>query len=596
MSGTVQWNKNFSSKAKIKKIPQEKQINKFDFVDSEVKDIYADIICQKNLLAKYYYEISKNKSAKDNETLDSYSKETLESLHESLRNHSFKFKPIRQVNIPKSNGRSAPLGGTEGEWTRTLGIPGPRDKIVHRTMVHALNHVYEKQFLDCSHGFRPGKSEHSALKQITGWAGTKWFIEGDLSKCLDSINYHTLAELLQNRVNSKQFIDLYWKAVRARYINFAANTKEQSFSGIMQGNAVSLILVNIYLNELDVLMHEKAESSKISGKTTEPNPEYKRIHTKISNLRQAFNSNLRRTPLDGLEKKARLEMILKLEKERAKLPSTIPSKGFRIYYTRYANNFLIGVTGPKRLAEELKEEISKFINKKLKLELSSEKMVITRSDHGSYFLGAIVKRMTSRTNDQPRRKNSTTEIGRKVRARIPQGGIRAMVPLEKVVKKLQSQGICRIINFSQRDVIPTRKTAWVNLELAEIVTKYNKLWIGLLNYYSFAYNRSQLNFVQYLLQHSLACTIMNKLKLNSRRQVFKKFSKEIKINNNGKKGKFIKFKLQKSLKRINKFSNNNLSDPFAVFKHAIRTKGNLLDARTILRKRISGEYDDPSIY
>lgn len=139
------------------------------------------------------------------------------------------------------------------------------------------------------------------------------------------------------------------------------------------------------------------------------------------------------------------------------------------------------------------------------------------------------------------------------RARMPQGSIIALAPLERIVKRLRSQGICKIRNFSNRDVIPTRKTAWINLEITEIVQKYNEVWTGLLNYYSFAYNRSQLNFIQHLLHHSLACTLMNKLKINSRRQVFKKFGKEITVDKR-KNGKPIKFNLIKSLKRINKFS------------------------------------------
>lgn len=269
-----------------------------------------------------------------------------------------------------------------------------------------------------------------------------------------------------------------------------------------------------------------------SGNTSIPNPEYKKIHNRISNLRQYFSQKKKKN----------------IHKERAKLPSTTPGKGYRIYYTRYADNFLVGVNGPKRIAEELKEEMRIFLSEKLKLTLSKTK--ITRSDERVLFLGAHIRRHTSRTNDQNRR----TKLGekRKVRARMPQGSIIVLAPLERIVKRLRSQGICKIRNFSNRDVIPTRKTAWINLETTEIVQKYNEVWTGLLNYYSFAYNRSQLNFIQYLLHHSLACTLMNKLKINSRRQVFKKFGKEITVDKR-KSGKPIKFNLIKSLKRINKF-------------------------------------------
>jgi len=65
--------------------------------------------------------------------------------------------------------------------------------------------------------------------------------------------------------------------------------------------------------------------------------------------------------------------------------------------------------------------------------------------------------MTSRTNDQPNRKNSMTKLNRTVRARVPQGYIRCFAPIENIVKKLQEQGICKIYNFKNRQVIPTRK-------------------------------------------------------------------------------------------------------------------------------------------
>jgi hypothetical protein len=112
--------------------------------------------------------------------------------------------------------------------------------------------------------------------------------------------------------------------------------------------------------------------------------------------------------------------------------------------------------------------------------------------------------------------------------------------------------MCKIVNFAKRDIIPQRKSAWVNLPTEEIVQKYNQIWMGILNYYSFAWNRSQLNLIQYIIQHSAACTLMNKLKLNSRRQVFQKFGSELTIVYKDGKGKEKKMSL--SLQK-NAFSN-----------------------------------------
>jgi retron-type reverse transcriptase len=116
---------------------------------------------------KYAYDlISKKKGANtkgvENTTLDGYSNETIKSLSESFKNHSFKFKPIRRVHIPKRDGSKRPLG-----------IPGPRDKVVQKAATIELENIFENIFENSSHGFRPKRGTHTALKEISGWAGTK---------------------------------------------------------------------------------------------------------------------------------------------------------------------------------------------------------------------------------------------------------------------------------------------------------------------------------------------------------------------------------------------------------------------------------------
>ena len=93
----------------------------------------------------------------DELTLDGYSKETIKELSLSLKDHSFKFKPIRRVYISKRDGTLRPLG-----------IPGPRDKVVQKAGAIELEKIFEKIFLNSSHGFRPKRGTHTALKQISG--------------------------------------------------------------------------------------------------------------------------------------------------------------------------------------------------------------------------------------------------------------------------------------------------------------------------------------------------------------------------------------------------------------------------------------------
>eukprot|EP00187_Rhodella_violacea_P010846 CAMPEP_0174914852 /NCGR_PEP_ID=MMETSP0167-20121228/81054_1 /TAXON_ID=38298 /ORGANISM="Rhodella maculata, Strain CCMP736" /LENGTH=155 /DNA_ID=CAMNT_0016159629 /DNA_START=484 /DNA_END=951 /DNA_ORIENTATION=- len=108
-----------------------------------------------------YEQVSKKKGGNTKgigeETLDSYSKDTILSVSRSLKDHSFRFKPIRRVGIPKPNGEKRPLG-----------IPGPRDKVIQKAMATVLEEIYENKFSNNNHGFRPNRGTHTAIKTVTG--------------------------------------------------------------------------------------------------------------------------------------------------------------------------------------------------------------------------------------------------------------------------------------------------------------------------------------------------------------------------------------------------------------------------------------------
>jgi len=124
------------------------------------RKIYSEIR-DPEALTYSYEQISKNKGSNtkgiNGETLDSYSEETILSVVKSLKDHSFKFKSIRRVLIPKKDGNLRPLG-----------IPSPRDKVITKSMSLSLEKIYEDIFLNSSHGFRPGRGTHSAIKTVTG--------------------------------------------------------------------------------------------------------------------------------------------------------------------------------------------------------------------------------------------------------------------------------------------------------------------------------------------------------------------------------------------------------------------------------------------
>lgn len=534
--------------------------------------IYQKMILIDSL--KVAYESVNSKSSKKSDKLDETSIDTVIPLHMELKDHSFRFKQTIKKGVVSSGTKllghysSAPVDiVNKNDLKRSIDT---RDKIVQKAMYNVLEEIYEgeKVFLDCSHGLRPGRSPHTAIKQPTFWTGVKWFIEGDISKYSDRINPKILVKLLEYEINDREFIDIIRKGLKSKHIDLVNGTTEIRKIGTPPEGIVSPILSNIYLHELDLWITEcLVKPSQKSGKINIP---YKKIHTEISNLSQVFKSSYKyNTKLTEEILSDRKIKIRKLEKERRLLKSTIPGNGHRIYYVRYADNFLIGVNGSYDLACKIREKINAFLKEELSLELNMEKtkIVSTKKERAS-FLGAELRMNFSRTNDQKviQLKKRSLLSNRLLKKRIPNANIIALAPLQKIVEGLEEQGVCKIKNFSKRDIIPKRKTAWINLPIEDIILKYNSIWQGILSYYSFSYNRCQLNLIQYLLEHSLACTLMNKLKLNSRARVFKKFGRPIKYywtKENETKIRTIQFKLEKTLARTNKFNKNKLPLPDA---------------------------------
>jgi len=163
-------------------------------------------------------------SGVDGKSLDGMSEKRISALIESIRSFSYQPNPARRVYIEKKNSTKK----------RPLGIPSTEDKLVQEVVKMILESIYEPNFSDCSHGFRPKRSCHSALQQIQNqFTGITWFVEGDIHACFDSFDHHVLVNILRERIEDENFLALIWKMLKAGYMEqWAYNC---IFSGTPQG-------------------------------------------------------------------------------------------------------------------------------------------------------------------------------------------------------------------------------------------------------------------------------------------------------------------------------------------------------------------------
>jgi group II intron reverse transcriptase/maturase len=164
---------------------------------------------------------------------------------------------VRRVHIPK---------GTRGD-TRPIGIPTFEDKVLQRAVVMVLEAVYEQDFLDCSYGFRPGRSAHQALdalwKQSMGMNGG-WVLEVDIRKFFDTLDHAHLRELLRHRLRDGVLLRLIGKWLNAGVLEDGNLTFPEA--GTPQGGVVSPLLANVYLHYVLDVWFEREVKPRLKGR------------------------------------------------------------------------------------------------------------------------------------------------------------------------------------------------------------------------------------------------------------------------------------------------------------------------------------------
>ncbi len=434
----------------------------------------------------------------DGVTTDGMSLERIDKVIASLKDHSYRPKPARRTYIAKKNNPAK---------KRPLGIPSGDDKLVQEVVRMILESIYEPTFSDVSHGFRPGKSCHTALVKIQStFTGAKWFVEGDIQACFDSFDHHVLIEILRRRIKDEAFIGLMWKFLKAGYMEQWKYHK--TYTGTPQGSGISPILANIYLNELDKYMEEYKQ--KFSQPTRTVNPAHRNMASRIFHYK-AKNDKVWNT-LSAEEQKKRARILRQMRAEQRNLPThPLRETSYKsLQYVRYADDFLIGVVGSREDAERLKQDLAVFLKEKLGLTLSAEKTKITNTAQCARFLNYDI--YVSRSQDIKRLKNGK-------RQRVYYGVVQLRMPHEKWAAKLLELGAIRISKDASGKerwkAMPRGKL--MNRTDIEILSRYNAEVRGLYNYYSLAGNVSTLNHFSGLMKYSMLKTFGSKYRCQVRK-------------------------------------------------------------------------------
>ena len=264
----------------------------------------------------------------------------LGALRSQIKDRSFRPLPVRERMIPKANGKF-----------RRLGIASVADRTVQASLKLVLEPIFEADFHPCSYGFRPMRRAHDAIAETHFLASRprnyEWIVEGDITACFDEINHTALMDRVRYRIGDKRVLDLVKAFLKAGILSEDGQLRATD-TGTPQGSILSPLLSNVALSVLD------EHFAQIPGGSSS-------------------------TRSERAKRRRRGEAIFRL--------------------VRYADDFLVLVSGTREHAEQLRGEVSRALAP-MGLRLSEEKTLITDIDEGLDFLGWHIQRHRKRGSDR----------------------------------------------------------------------------------------------------------------------------------------------------------------------------------------------------